>query len=108
MNALHLAAVGGHLQIVKYLMPKFGDSRFDLDNLGQNCLHKAVKEGHPKVVRYLIEEGGFDPNLRDKVKYIFFTCILCASCQHATLYRMIWTAFFWPAIMASSRCFRSW
>jgi len=48
-------------------MPKFGDSRFDLDNLAQNCLHKAVKKGHLKVVRYLIEEGGFDPSLRDEV-----------------------------------------
>ena len=67
LNALHLAAVGGHLEIVKYLMPKFGESKFDLDNLAQSCLHKAVREGHPKVVRYLIEEGGFDPSLRDKV-----------------------------------------
>jgi len=67
LNALHLAAVGGHLEIVKFLMPKFGASRFDLDNLAQNCLHKAVKEGHLKVARYLIEEGGFDPSLRDRV-----------------------------------------
>ena len=68
MNALHLAAIGGHLEIVKYLMPKFGDSKFDMDNLAQNCLHKAVREGHPKVVRYLVEEGGFDPSLRDRVR----------------------------------------
>ena len=55
------------MEVVKYLMPKFGESKFDLDNLAQSCLHKAVKEGHPKVVRYLIEEGGFDPSLRDMV-----------------------------------------
>ena len=67
MNALHLAAVGGHLDIVKYLMPIFGARRFDLDRAGQSCLHKAVREGHPEVVRYLIEEGGFDPNCRDIV-----------------------------------------
>ena len=70
MHALHLAAIGGHLETVKYLMPKFGDSRFDLDNLAQSCLHKAVSEGHPKVVQYLIEEGGFDPKLRDNVSTI--------------------------------------
>ena len=68
LNALHLAAIGGHLEIVKYLMPKFGDRRFDLDNLAQSCLHKAVREGHPKVVRYLIEEGGLDPNFKDLVQ----------------------------------------
>ena len=53
--------------MVKYLMPKFGDNKFDLDNIAQSCLHKAVREGHPKVVRYLIEEEGFDPNLGDMV-----------------------------------------
>ena len=68
LNALHLAAIGGHLEIVKYLMPKFGDSKFDMDSHAQSCLHKAVREGHPKVVRYLIEEGGFDPSLRDEVR----------------------------------------
>ena len=56
------------MEIVKYLMPKFGESRFDLDSRAQSCLHKAVKEGHPKVVRYLIEEGGLDPSLRDEVR----------------------------------------
>ena len=67
LNALHYAAIGGHLKIVKYLMPKFGDSRFDLDKDAQSCLHNAVRQGHPKVVRYLIELEGFDPSLRDKV-----------------------------------------
>ena len=70
MTTLHLAAAGGHLETVKYLIPKFGQKKFDLDKDAQSCLHKAVREGHPKVVRYLIEEGGFDPSLRDKVKEI--------------------------------------
>ena len=39
MNSLHFAAIGGHLEIVKCLMPKFGDSKFDVDNLVQRCLH---------------------------------------------------------------------
>ena len=47
-------------------MPKFGDSRFDLDRASQSCLHKAVREGHPEVVLYLIE-GGLNPSLGDKV-----------------------------------------
>ena len=78
MNAIHLAARGGHLEVVKYLMPKFGDSRFDLDIQGQSCLHKAVKKGHLKVVRYLIEEGGFDPSLGDKVS-VLYTCMLTCT-----------------------------
>ena len=59
-------------------MPKFGDSKFDLDHGAHNCLHKAVCQGHPKVVRYLIEEGGLDPCLRDSVSNI--VTIECAMC----------------------------
>ncbi len=77
LNGLHLAAFGGHLEIVKYLMPKFGASRFDLDTTARSCLHYSVKGGHPKVVRYLIEDGGFDPNLRDKVKDILHMHVEC-------------------------------
>ena len=85
MNALHLAAIGGHLEIVKYLMPIFGDSKFDMDNLAQSCLHKAVKEGHPKVVRYLIEEGGLDPSLRDKVGHFKSHAPSCAGVTNVLL-----------------------
>ena len=56
------------MELVKYLMPKFGDSKFDLDCAAHSCLHKAVCGGDPQVVRYLIEEGGFDPSLRDSVR----------------------------------------
>ena len=113
MNALHLAAVGGHLEIVKYLMPKFGASRFDLDNLAQNCLHKAVKEGHLKVVRYLIEEGGFDPSLRDRVscEYIYIYILLNMSpliMSHCSMCRKIWTAIFWPVTVVSWQSSKSW
>ena len=76
LNALHLAAISGKLQSVKYLVKRFGDSKFDLDNLGQNCLHKAVIHGHCKMVRYLIEDCAFDPALEDLVrKFICFSCV---------------------------------
>ena len=66
-NALHLAATGGHIHVLKYLMPIFGDSKYDFDGSAQNCLHRAAKEGHKEVVNYLIREHGFDPQLRDSV-----------------------------------------
>ena len=64
-NALHLAACGGHVDIVKYL--KFGDRLFHLDNYGNTCLHYALLQGHLAVVKYLVEECGFDPNLGNQV-----------------------------------------
>ena len=62
-----MACEGGHLKVVKYLIPKFGDNKFDMDHAAENCLHKAVREGHVRLATYLIEKCSFDPNLRDKV-----------------------------------------
>ena len=67
LNALHLAVYGGHFEVLKYLLPKFGPCKFDFDNLAQTCLHKAAIEGHPKILRFLIEEHEFDPSLTDQV-----------------------------------------
>ena len=90
-------------------MPKFGDSKFDLDNLAQSCLHKAVREGHPKMVRYLIEEGGFDPNLSDKVRrYMVAIVQALHNLMSLSICRMTWTVFFWPAIVVNYLWFRSW
>ena len=76
LNALHLAAYGGHVEIVKYLIPKFGDRRFDLTNAGNTCLHYAAQEGHLAVVKYLVEECGFNPNLGNKVSCCVYVYIL--------------------------------
>ena len=82
-NALHLAACGGHVEIVKYLIPKFGDRKFDRDNDGNTCLHLAAQEGHLAVVKYLVEECGFNPNLDNEVScsvYIYFVCCFHIQC----------------------------
>ena len=84
-NALHLACIGGHLRVVKYLIPKFGDNKFDMDRVGQNCLHKAVKEGHVRLATYLIKECGFDPNLRDVV----CVCVCMHVCMCARAYMWV-------------------
>ena len=76
LNALHLAASSGHVEIVKYLIPKFGDREFDLANADNTCLHLAALEGHLAVVKYLIEECGFNPNLGNKVSCCVYVYIL--------------------------------
>ena len=86
LNALHLAASGGHVEIVKYLIPKFGDRRFDMDNVGNTCLHWAAREGHLAVVKYLIEECGFNANLANKVNILVCMCVFCMLFPHSMLY----------------------
>ena len=64
------------MDIVKYLIPKFGDRKFNLTNVGDTCLHYAAQEGHLAVMRYLIEECGFNPNLAAKVSCYVYVYIL--------------------------------
>jgi len=42
-----------------YLLPRFGEHRFDTDNGGRTCLDWAVKHEKHNVVEYLQQEGGF-------------------------------------------------
>ena len=62
--------------IVKYLIPKFADRRFESDNDGNTCLHCAAQEGHLAVVKYFIEECGFETGIRNKVGKPFVVHIL--------------------------------
>ena len=64
-TALHLAAQGGHLDVVKYLL-----SRDTVDvnardaDLGETPLAHAVSNGHLDVVKYLLSRGDIDVNSR--------------------------------------------
>ena len=60
------------METVEYLIPKFGDRKFDLSNAGNTCLHWAAQEGHLAVVKYLVEECGFDPILGNQVTSCIF------------------------------------
>ena len=59
MNALHIAAASGQLELVKYLIPLLGEEKFDVDNSGRTCLTLAIKRQKEDVVEYLLQEGGF-------------------------------------------------
>ena len=58
-TVLHIAAANGHLEMVKYLIPKFGQRRFDKNNTGETCLDLAIAEQKHNVVDYLVQEAGF-------------------------------------------------
>ena len=59
MNALHLAASNGHLDVVKYLIPRFAEDKFNKTDKGNTCLDLAIQKKKQDVVDYLLLEGGF-------------------------------------------------
>ena len=67
MNALHKAAQGGQLKMIKFLAPRFGAKVHDKDGTGRTMLHWAAVKGHHDVARYVIEDFKLDPLERDKV-----------------------------------------
>ena len=64
---MHAAAQGGHIEIIKYLLPMFGARVHEKTNASYTVLHWAAQNGHCQVARYLITELKLDPQDRDKV-----------------------------------------
>ena len=67
MNAMHMAAAGGHLEVIKFLSRMFGAKVHEKDKNGYSMLHWTAERGHCEMARYLIEELKMDPQERDKV-----------------------------------------
>ena len=64
---MHLAAGGGSIEVIKYLLPLFGARVHEKTNDSYTMLHWAAQMGHCQVARYLITELKLDPLDRDKV-----------------------------------------
>ena len=64
---MHLAAQGGHIEVIKFLLPLFGERVREKTNDSFTMLHLAAEMGHCQVARYLIEVERMDPQDRDKV-----------------------------------------
>ena len=64
---MHKAAVGGSLDVIKYLAPLFGARVHEKTNTSYTMLHWAAQNGHCQVARYLIESLKMNPQDRDKV-----------------------------------------
>ena len=64
---MHMAAAGGHIEVIKFLLPYFGARVHDKNDCAYTMLHWAAQEGHSQVARYLIAEFQMDPQDRDKV-----------------------------------------
>ena len=66
-NAMHAAAQGGNLEMVKFFSSMLGAKVHEKTRNGWTSLHNAAVKGHCQVARYLIEELKFDPKDKDKV-----------------------------------------
>ena len=71
---MHKAAEGGSLDVIKFLLPLFGERVHEMDNDSYTMLHFAAEFGHCQVARYLIDELQMDPQDRDKVRGVPGNC----------------------------------
>ena len=65
---MHCAAQGGHIEVIKFLLPLFGEGVHEKANAFYTMLHWAAQNGHCQVARYLIEEIKMKPKDRDNVR----------------------------------------
>ncbi|MEO1300868.1 MAG: ankyrin repeat domain-containing protein [Bacteroidota bacterium] len=66
LNALHLAAAGGYLQLVRYLIEEQGFNVDAQDSEGASALYYATYGKYINVVHYLVGEAGANVHILDK------------------------------------------
>ena len=66
---MHCAAERGHIEVIKFLLPLFGERIHEKTNASSTMLHIAAqfRHCHCQVARFLIDEVHMNPQDRDKV-----------------------------------------
>ena len=64
-RALLLAAVNGHLEIMKYLIEECEVDPSARNSHGNNALFEAAFNGHLDICKYLVTECGIDPSIQN-------------------------------------------
>ena len=85
---MHCAAEGGHIEVIKFLLPLFGARVHEKTNSSYTVLHWAAQGGQCQVACYLITELKLDPQDRDKVRGCQGTALVseCKVYMHANMY----------------------
>ena len=73
-TALHLAAQGGHLNMVKFLVPRIGVRVYEKNFFLETCRDLAEEEGHQHVVEYL------DSYLKEKMSVAILLALSGSLC----------------------------
>ena len=63
-KALHSAAVGGSLEVVRYLVENGEDVNARTEGVASTALHWAARQGNLELLRYLVENGA-EVNVKD-------------------------------------------
>ena len=67
MTALHHAASGGHVQIIRYLAPQMESLLHETNLYGHNTVHLAIRGAHADVIRLVIDKYKLDFTAPDVV-----------------------------------------
>lgn len=83
-TALHLAAMKGHLAVVKLLVEKGADT-LQRASADFTPLHLAVREGKTEVVEYLLQ----DKRLTTRILYDVYTVATMSRTSNSTIVRLV-------------------
>jgi hypothetical protein len=82
-TALHIAANGGHLSCVQYLLSKGADINLADSRLRITALHLSAAAGNEKIVTCLIENGADITLLDSKGRTALQVCCSIKQCEEA-------------------------
>jgi hypothetical protein len=82
-TALHIAANGGHLSCVQYLLSKGADINLADSRLRMTALHLSAAAGNEKIVTCLIENGADITLLDSKGRTALQVCCSIKQCEEA-------------------------
>lgn len=81
-SLLHLAALGGCLQIVQDLTPHCAGFINSQNKNGETALHLALNHCRTRITRFLLEQEGIDFEIKDLHGETPLLCAIQAGCWH--------------------------
>ena len=83
---LHKAALGGHIELVKFLILRLHCDPISKNVNNDTALHLAAKNGHLDIVQFFISDRKCDSNISGKymVELLFTMLLSMATCTQSS------------------------